>query len=54
MSLSDLLPWLNVLLVPGVLGIWNIADRLSRLESDLRGHYKLDDERFENLKEKLK
>lgn len=36
--MADLLPWLNLLLVPTLVGVWNIQGRMSKLEATQDAH----------------
>lgn len=36
--MAELLPWLNLLLVPTLWGVWNIQGRMSKLEATQEAH----------------
>jgi hypothetical protein len=53
MSVADILPWLNVLLIPTLGGIVKVAVSLARLEANISAHSRLDDERFGEVRRRL-
>lgn len=49
----ELLPWLNLLLLPTLAGIWGIAVRLTRIDVKMQAHEELDKYRFETIDKRL-
>lgn len=51
--MQDLLPWLNLLLVPVLLVTWRISALLARLDQSISSHETLDKERFGEVNRRL-